>query len=101
MFDRLGVGLTLLRLGPSAPDAGPLEAAARARGVPLTVLPVPDPAGRDLYQRDLALIRPDQHLAWRGNALPRDPGELLAAVTGFGHRLCVPPVADRQLIAHR
>jgi len=27
-------------------------------------------------------VRPDQYLAWRGNALPSDPDALLALVVG-------------------
>lgn len=84
LYDRLGPGFTLLRLGPRPPDGGAFAAATAAAGVPLAVLPVPDPAVRDLYERDLALIRPDQHVAWRGNRPPDDPGELLARVTGGG-----------------
>ena len=41
LFDRLGTGFTLLRLGGSAPTPRAIEAAARQRGVPLTVLDVP------------------------------------------------------------
>ena len=37
---------------------------------------------RDLYGADLALIRPDQYLAWRGNAPPADPDRLLAQLVG-------------------
>ncbi len=37
---------------------------------------------RDLYGCDLALVRPDQYVAWRGNALSADPDKLMARVTG-------------------
>jgi hypothetical protein len=50
--------------------------------VPFAVLDVPDAAVRDLYGRDLALVRPDQHVAWRGNELPDDPDGLIARVVG-------------------
>jgi len=82
LYDRFGSGFTLLRLGPHASDAGALTAAAAARKVPLTTLDVADRDIRDLYECDLALIRPDQHVAWRGNALPGDPAKLMAQVTG-------------------
>jgi 2-polyprenyl-6-methoxyphenol hydroxylase-like FAD-dependent oxidoreductase len=82
LFDRLGPGFTLLRLGHKAADGGAIEAAARRRGVPLTVLDVPQADARDLYGADLALVRPDQYLAWRGNAPPADPDRLMAQVTG-------------------
>ncbi|MFG3532225.1 hypothetical protein ACGF8B_36665 [Streptomyces sp. NPDC047917] len=84
LYDRLGAGFTLLRLGASPPDGAALCAAAADRGVPLTVLDVPGPVGRELYGRGLALVRPDQHLAWRGDRLPRDAVSLLAQVTGAG-----------------
>jgi 2-polyprenyl-6-methoxyphenol hydroxylase-like FAD-dependent oxidoreductase len=82
LFDRLGLGFTLLRLGPTPPDTASLEAAARTHGMPLTVLDVPLSAARDLYQRDLALIRPDHHVAWRGNRVPEDASTQMARVTG-------------------
>jgi 2-polyprenyl-6-methoxyphenol hydroxylase-like FAD-dependent oxidoreductase len=82
LFDRFGKGFCLLHLHGDH-DTGPIEEAARARRMPLTVLPVDLPEGRELYACDLALIRPDQHVAWRGSALPWDCGQLLARVTGW------------------
>ena len=55
---------------------------ADARGIPLTVFDVSEPEIRELYGCDLALIRPDQHIAWRGNAEPTDPTSLLGQLTG-------------------
>ncbi|WP_424217606.1 FAD-dependent monooxygenase (plasmid) [Streptomyces sp. BI20] len=82
LFDHLGPGFTLLALCPLHQETAALEEAAEARGVPLAVLRVPTPAARELHGRDFVLIRPDQHIAWRGNRLPRDPDRLLAKVTG-------------------
>jgi len=82
LFDRLGPWFTILRLGPTAPDADGLAAAAESAGVPVKVLHVAEDAARDLYERDLAIIRPDQHVAWRDNRPPDDPGALWATVTG-------------------
>ncbi|MEU6407090.1 FAD-dependent monooxygenase [Streptomyces sp. NPDC046985] len=82
LYDRLGPGFTLLRLGEAPPDVVQLWTAAARRGVPLTVLDVPCEAARDLYGRALALVRPDQHVAWRGDRCPKDPEKLLARVTG-------------------
>ena len=84
LFDTFGPGFTLLRLdgsGSSDPGDG-LAAAASARGVPMSVVEVPGDAARDLYGADLALIRPDHNVAWRGNTLPDDPDALVATVTG-------------------
>jgi 2-polyprenyl-6-methoxyphenol hydroxylase-like FAD-dependent oxidoreductase len=82
LYDVLGFEFTLLRLGPKAPDGAALARAAKARGVPFTVVAIAGEEARDLYQADLALIRPDQIVAWRGAALPQDPDGLLASVTG-------------------
>jgi len=81
LFDRLGRGFTLLRLN-SPTDTNALEQAASARRIPLTILDVSLPEARTLYGCDLALIRPDQYIAWRGDRLPDDLDGLLARVTG-------------------
>jgi 2-polyprenyl-6-methoxyphenol hydroxylase-like FAD-dependent oxidoreductase len=80
LFDRLGRGLTLLRLGPRPPDVSGIREAAAARRVPLDILDVADSDARDLYDCDLALIRPDQYVAWRGNGPPKQA--VLARVCG-------------------
>ncbi len=82
LFDKLGVGFTLLRLGPNASAAESLQTAAKQRGVPLTVINLPDSIARSMYGRDLAIVRPDQHVGWRGNATPADPDALWAKLTG-------------------
>ena len=82
LFDQFGKGFTLLRLGGKAAEGSPIEAAARKRGVPLKTIDLPQGDARDLYGRDLALIRPDQCVAWRGDAKPSDPDRLMARVTG-------------------
>jgi 2-polyprenyl-6-methoxyphenol hydroxylase-like FAD-dependent oxidoreductase len=82
LHDRIGDGYTLLRLGRSTADSAGLEAAMRAAGAPFQVLPVDDPAPRDVYGYDLIMVRPDLHVVWRGNAAPDDPRQLAALVTG-------------------
>jgi 2-polyprenyl-6-methoxyphenol hydroxylase-like FAD-dependent oxidoreductase len=82
LFDRLGPRFTLLRLGGKAPTASALAEATAQAEIPFTIVDCPDNEARDLYGCDLALIRPDQHVAWRGNVEPADPKRLLARVTG-------------------
>jgi 2-polyprenyl-6-methoxyphenol hydroxylase-like FAD-dependent oxidoreductase len=82
LYDRLGPGFTLLRLNPAA-SVQPLLDAAAATGVPLRVLDVPDLRGR--YGADLVLVRPDQHIAWRGDRIP-GAADLLTQVTGGASR---------------
>jgi len=80
LFDLFGKGLTLLRFTDI--DVEPVVEAARQRGVPLEVVDVRDPHARGLYERDLVLIRPDQHVAWRGNAVPREPASIVDRIRG-------------------
>lgn len=85
LYDHLGRGFTLLRLGrrAAAREVEPLVRAAARRNVPLKVFDVMQSGGQDLYGCELALIRPDQHVAWRGNELPAHCDALLGRVTGW------------------
>jgi 2-polyprenyl-6-methoxyphenol hydroxylase-like FAD-dependent oxidoreductase len=82
LHDRLGAGFTLLRLGGTRTDTSAMLAAMRATGAPLDVLEVADERPREIYGHDLLLIRPDLHIAWRGDRAPSDPTALAARVTG-------------------
>jgi hypothetical protein len=46
------------------------------------VLRVPDAIAREIYDRDLVLVRPDLHVAWRGDTAPEDARAVAATVTG-------------------
>lgn len=73
VYDALGSGFTLITLpgaDPRAADA--VHAAAASRGIPVTALSMEsgDVESGDLRERwgaDLMLVRPDQHVAWRGS----------------------------------
>jgi hypothetical protein len=82
VHDAVGDGYTLLRLGGTKADASGLEAAMRARHVPIDVLAIDEQAPRDVYGYDLVLVRPDLHVVWRGNTAPEDPAHVAATVTG-------------------
>ncbi|TFY99854.1 FAD-dependent oxidoreductase [Ramlibacter rhizophilus] len=83
LYDAMGPEFTLLRRDPGLDVAPLLEAAAR-RGVPMAVLDVDGPEAAALYDRALVLSRPDQHVAWRGDALPQDPLALVDRIRGAG-----------------
>ena len=83
IFDCLGRDFTLLRLGSgTAGDATAFNAAAAALGLPLDVVDIAATEARDIYGFDHVLVRPDHHIAWRGNALPGNPRPLLERVMG-------------------
>jgi len=83
LYDHFGAGFTVVRLGG---ETAGIAAAAADRGVPLKVL---DLAGHPrakaiqaVYRAPLVLVRPDQHVAWRGAAPPDDPLALVDTVRG-------------------
>ena len=63
LYDKLGLWFTLLCFGGA--DPSPLIDASPA---PLTTVVVDDPAVAPIYEAKLVLVRPDTHVAWRGNA---------------------------------
>jgi hypothetical protein len=81
MQDVLGDDYTLLDLHGDC-DAAPIAAAFRALGAPLKVLHLDEPRVRDVYGASVFLLRPDLHIAWRGDGPPPDPNGLAALVTG-------------------
>lgn len=81
LYDALGPDYTLLRFDPAARVAGIIDAAAGGK-VPLAILDVNAPQARDLYRHKLVLVRPDQHVAWRGDEEPAAPLELIDLVRG-------------------
>ena len=81
LYDAMGPNYTLLRLDPTAPVAG-IVAAAAQRGLPLAVLDVGPREASQPYRHKLVLVRPDQHVAWRGDAEPADTLNLVDLVRG-------------------
>lgn len=79
VLDVLGPGFTLLRTDTSV-SVTPWISAAHELGIPLAVVDLPA-RWPDRYPTELLLVRPDQHVAWMGEAHPR-PEELLRTVTG-------------------
>ncbi|MEJ5989745.1 FAD-dependent oxidoreductase [Ramlibacter sp. PS3R-8] len=81
LFDTFHSEWTLLALGPQPPDTRAFEAAAASLGLDLCVVRHAAPSLRELYEAPLALVRPDQIVAWRG----RDAslaGEVLRQASG-------------------
>jgi len=81
LYDAMSGGFTLLRLDPTV-GVDAIVGAARARRVPLSVLDVESDEAAGLYDRKLVLSRPDQHVAWRGDAVPADALGLVDRVRG-------------------
>ncbi len=82
VFEALGRGFALLAFDVDDRTIGPFEQAARALGVPLKIIRDSYADARKLYEARLVLVRPDQYVAWAGDAAPQDVRSLMAKVTG-------------------
>lgn len=80
IFDHFGPWFTLICF--TDVDTSSLIGAAAGRGVPVKRLDIRDAHAHDLYERNLVLVRPDGHVAWRGNSIGRDPLWIIDRVTG-------------------
>ena len=84
LYDALGPDYTLLRFDLKIRVTGIVDA-ARQRNVPLAILDVTAPEAPEehgAYRHKLVLVRPDQHVAWRGDEEPSAPRDLIDLVRG-------------------
>jgi 2-polyprenyl-6-methoxyphenol hydroxylase-like FAD-dependent oxidoreductase len=81
LYDTFGFEWTLLRLGPTPPSTERFLRAGRRMRLDLEVVDVPSDEARRLYEAPLALIRPDQMVAWRGFG-DADAEAVVAVATG-------------------
>jgi hypothetical protein len=93
-LDLFGGGFALLEFADVA--ATGIERAAAHRGVPLTIHRIDHREAAALYERALVLVRPDGHIAWRGDHEPDDPLAVIDTVRGAG-----PQVSARLSEPHR
>lgn len=73
LFDLFGDGLTLLVMGePDPDDIACAKREADRWGAPLEVVLLRSELLARRYEASMALIRPDQHVAWRGDSWQQD-----------------------------
>ena len=85
LFDHFGTGLTLLISSAVGEEvAAEVEADAANLNIPLTIIHPSEGAVHMLYPKTLTLIRPDQHIAWRGDTWQAGR-DILSAATGLRH----------------
>ena len=80
LYDTFGPGYTLLRRDTRV-DVTALQNAAARHGVPLQLVDLTNEAMPTAYRHALLIVRSDQHIAWRGDAV-EDGDALLAMLTG-------------------
>ncbi|WP_280954613.1 FAD-dependent monooxygenase [Phyllobacterium sophorae] len=84
LYDLFGFEWTLLRLGKTPPSVDHFILAAAQLGMELTIVNCTLPEVQQLYEAPLALIRPDQIVAWRGS---NDADARRVIETVLGHQM--------------
>jgi len=81
VYDAFGPGYTLLRFDSDVAVA-PFVDLMHGGGVPIEVIDMPAGESKEFHDRKLVLVRTDQHVAWRGDALPARLDSLMDALLG-------------------
>lgn len=81
-LDLFGRGYVLMATRSSLEDTERLALSAKEKGVPLTIYPMDSPQLVEAYQKQFVLVRPDGHVAWRGDTIPHDTHSIIAQVSG-------------------
>jgi len=82
--DQLPETYILLSLGNKSLDTSKLRQSYEKIGAPVAEVRIESNRHRDLYGFDLLVLRPDMHVAWRGNDAPPNPQEIASISTGHG-----------------
>jgi hypothetical protein len=82
VFDRLGRRFALLALDSENEGIGLFERAAHDIGLPLGIVTDSRQGGRERYEAELVLVRPDQFVAWVGNGNVTDAERVLRRAIG-------------------
>ncbi|MQA95591.1 MAG: monooxygenase [Streptosporangiales bacterium] len=84
LYDHLGPWYTLVALDHFDAAEGWAEE-ARAAGLPVTVVRFPEGVADPAYTTPFVIARCDQHVAWRGTALPSDVAAFAARLGASTH----------------
>ena len=97
LYDRIGNDFALLVLSTDRVTEAAFVREAARRALPFTVIHLSSPEVRELYGSNNVLVRPDQHVAWRGASLPDGgAGAVLDVVLGVaGAAVHAPHTFDR------
>jgi 2-polyprenyl-6-methoxyphenol hydroxylase-like FAD-dependent oxidoreductase len=82
LFDLFGSGYTLLNFASKTMELGSFSAEADSLNLPFDVVSIDDEYARSIYGFNLVLLRPDQHVAWRGQNVPENINKIMKIVSG-------------------
>ena len=72
----------MLVLSSTLTDTTAFTTAAKKIGLPLEVVALDEPRVRETYERPVVLVRPDGHVAWRGDTISANTAEIIEQVRG-------------------
>jgi len=98
-LDLFGRGFTLLSFEHTV-SVMPLLDEAASLGVPFSVVNISDAAAAALYDAPLVLVRPDGHVAWRGDGASDSVAQVLSRVSGHPQSSGGELVRNPTLVAH-
>jgi hypothetical protein len=83
VYDELGLYYSAIVRDDVAPeDLDSLVREAAVQRLPLKIVPASRDELPDAYSRRVTVVRQDQHVAWRGDEIPRDVGGLVGHLRG-------------------
>ncbi len=82
VFEELGKDFTLLAFDADDATASAFEHAARALHVPLKIVRDSLNDGREAYEANLILVRPDRYVAWTATHTPTDAKVVMSKAVG-------------------
>lgn len=81
VYDLLGKWFAVVATNGS--DCSAFATAAEKLGMPLEIVSLADKNASAVYGDRVLLVRPDHHVAWRGNTAPADAEAILRQALGF------------------
>jgi hypothetical protein len=81
-LDLFGKGFILMNLSGTITSTNTITQAAHSVGLPLQMITIDNPQVHDTYERNFVLVRPDGHVAWRGDELPASAAVIIDRVRG-------------------
>ena len=79
-LDLFGKKFVLLNF--SGANTSTITDAAKRVDLPFEVITLDEAKVREIYERDLVLVRPDGHVAWRNDAMPTNAAAIIDKVRG-------------------
>jgi len=82
LYDHFSLGYTLIAHSPDSSQLQDFQLEMKSFAIPCKIISPQESGIAELYPKRFTLIRPDQHVAWRGDDIPIDKKAFLKQITG-------------------